>query len=542
MHTHPSNRWLAAAIGAGLVLNLLVANHSTPLWDQDEAAYAGFAHTMVRTGDWAIPEFTWSDPHRKPPLHFWMIAASFSVLGENTFALRLPGILAFALTCALLGWWGSAVLGTRRAWGGAAVLATSLAPLFGKVALVDGPLLLAQTVAALGLLRFIHTPRWRWAGAVALGAAAGMLLKGPPVLILVIGAMGVLAVLHPARRRLVGLHPWLLLPLSALPLVAWGWVAWQRDDGAFVRWMFDWYVLRRASGGVFGQTGPPGTYLASFALLLFPWFGLLPAALVRTARKVWARDPIYVGLAAWLAAGWLIYEILPSKLPAYALGAYPALAVILADQALDLTADRVRQSWLVKGGLIFQGLLSLVIAGGLVAGAWMLIPGEVLGGLVVVGAVIAVATVAAAWLFRRGEPTRALAAMVVGSLLFFHLAWAVAMPQLQPRLGITRTVADQVAAVAPPGAQVIAGKNYRLPSLVLYLQWMDMEVRQAGKDEDLGALLGRSEPVVLILDDGRREVLGSPAGLDAEVSVDGWIPDKGVPIRFWILANEGTAP
>ena len=542
MPTQRSNRWLVAVIGAGLFLNLLVANHSTPLWDQDEAAYAGFAHTMLQTGDWAIPEFTWSEPHRKPPLHFWMIAASFAALGENTFALRLPGVVSFALTCALLGWWGAGVFGRRRAWGGAAVLATSLAPLFGKVALVDGPLLLAQTVAALGLLRFVHTPRWRWAGALVAGVAAGLLLKGPPVLILVIGAMGVIAVAHPQRRRLVGLHPWVLIPLSALPLVAWGWVAWQRDGGEFVRWMFDWYVLRRAAGSVFSQTGPPGTYLASFALLLFPWFGLLPAALVRTARRVWARDPVYVGLAAWLAAGWLIYEILPSKLPAYALGAYPALAVILADQALDLTADRVRRSWLVKGGLVFQGLLALVIAGGLIAGAWVLIPGQVLAGLVAAGVVIATAAVAAAWMFGRGEPTRALVAMVAGSLLFFHLAWAVAMPQLRPRLGITRTVADEVAAVAGPGTQVVAGKNFRLPSLVVYLAWMGMEMRQAGKDEDLGALLSGSEPVVLILDEARREALGSPAGLGQEGAVDGWIPDKGVPIRFWILTSQGTAP
>lgn len=540
MHTHRSTRWLVAAVGVGLALNLLVANHSTFLWDQDEAAYAGFAHTMLDTGDWAIPEFTWSEPHRKPPLHFWMIAASFAVLGENTFALRLPGVLCFALTCALLGSWGAAVFGRRRSWGGAAVLATSLAPLFGKIALVDGPLLLAQTVAALGLLRFLHTPRWRWAAAVAGGVAAGLLLKGPPVLILVIGAMAVLAVVHPERRRLVGLHPWILLPAAALPLMAWGWVAWQRDGGEFVRWMFDWYVLRRASGGVFGQTGPPGTYLASFALLLFPWFGLLPAALVRTARRVWRRDPVYVGLAAWLAAGWLIYEILPSKLPAYALGAYPALAVILADQALDLTADRLRQSRLIQGGLLFQGLLSLVIAGGLIAGAWVLIPGQVLGGLVVAGVVIAVATAASATLFGRGQPSRALTAMVVGSMLFFHLAWALAMPQLRPRLGVTRTVADEVASVAAPGTQVIAGKNYRLPSLWLYLEWMEMDVRQADKGEDLRAILEQRDPVVLILDEDLREALGSPGGLAHETFVDGWIPDKGVPIRFWILANDGA--
>jgi len=540
MHTILASRWLIAAIGVGFVLNLLVANHSTPLWDQDEAAYAGFAHRMLETGDWAIPEFTWSEPHRKPPLHFWLIAASFAVLGENTFALRLPGALAFALTCGLLGWWGSALFGRRRAWGGAVVLATSLAPLFGKIALVDGTLLLAQTVAMLGLLRFVQSRQWRWAGVLGIGVAAGLLLKGPPVLILVIGAMAVLAVLHPQRRRLVALHPWLLLPLAALPLVLWGWVTWQRDDGEFVRWMFDWYVLRRTSGSVFGQTGPPGTYLASFALLLFPWFGLLPAALVRTARRVWSRDPVYVTLAAWLAAGWLFYEILPSKLPAYALGAYPALAVILADQALDLTAARLRSSWALRGGLVFQLVLSLVLAGGLMAGAWVLLPGQVLGGLVVVGAIVAVTTVAVAVSFGMGRSTQAIVTAIIGTLLFFHLAWAVAMPQLRPRLGVTRTVADEVAVVAPRGARVVVGKNFRLPSLVLYLNWMGMEVRQAAKEEDLAAVLGQDDPVVLLLDDRRREELGTPEGMVDEVTVDGWIPDKGVPIRFWILTNAGA--
>ena len=540
MRTLLATRWLLAAVGVGIALNLLVANHSTPLWDQDEAAYAGFAHTMVETGDWTIPEFTWSEPHRKPPLHFWLIAASFAVLGENTFALRLPGALAFGLTCLLLALWGAPVFGRDRARAAALVLGSSVALFFGKVALVDGTLLLAQTVAVLGLLRFVHSPRWWWAAVMGIGVAAGMLLKGPPVLIVVVGAMGVIAVLHPQRRALIRLHPWAVIPLAALPLVAWGWVAWQRDGGEFVRWMLDWYVLRRASSAVFGQTGPPGTYLAGFALLLFPWFGLLPAALVRTVRRLRARDPVYLATTAWLCSGWLIYEILPSKLPAYALGAYPALAVILADQALDLTAERLRSSWWLKGGLVFQLVLSLVLAGALVGGAFVLIPGQVLASLIVVGAVIAVAAVGATGLVWRGDPSRALITAMIGAMLFFHLAWALALPDLRPRLFITRMVADEVAAVAPPEAQVVMGKNFRLPSLVLYLEWAGLDVRLAGKDEHPTTILTQPGPTVLILDDARREDHGPFEALADERHVDGWIPDKGVPIRFWILTRPGV--
>ncbi len=57
------------------ILCLLPGLDTTPLWDQDEAAYAGFAHQMLATGDWRLPGFAWSEVHRKPPLHFWLIAS-----------------------------------------------------------------------------------------------------------------------------------------------------------------------------------------------------------------------------------------------------------------------------------------------------------------------------------------------------------------------------------------------------------------------------------------------------------------------------------
>ena len=41
----------------GIIALLLVNNGSIPFWDQDEAAYAGFAYQMNETGNWQFHSF-----------------------------------------------------------------------------------------------------------------------------------------------------------------------------------------------------------------------------------------------------------------------------------------------------------------------------------------------------------------------------------------------------------------------------------------------------------------------------------------------------
>jgi len=40
-----------------IILFMLLVNNGLTLWDQDEAAYAGFGKRMLETGDWLIPNF-----------------------------------------------------------------------------------------------------------------------------------------------------------------------------------------------------------------------------------------------------------------------------------------------------------------------------------------------------------------------------------------------------------------------------------------------------------------------------------------------------
>ena len=90
-----ASRWMVPAL---LLLSgaLYVGTAGTPaLVDDDiDAAHALVAREMLQRHDWVIP---YQDGIRyliRPPLHFWLVAASYSVFGETAFATRLPVALA----------------------------------------------------------------------------------------------------------------------------------------------------------------------------------------------------------------------------------------------------------------------------------------------------------------------------------------------------------------------------------------------------------------------------------------------------------------
>ena len=76
------------------VIALLWNNQSIGLWDEDEAAYAGFALNMLSSSDWLTIHFDEAEIHRKTPLLFWLIATFYALFGVSEFVLRLPGVLA----------------------------------------------------------------------------------------------------------------------------------------------------------------------------------------------------------------------------------------------------------------------------------------------------------------------------------------------------------------------------------------------------------------------------------------------------------------
>ncbi len=473
---HP---WFLLTAWLLVIAGLLIGNASTAVWDQDEAAYAGFGRTMLLTGDWVTPSFPYSQPHRKPPLQFWAIAGSYALLGINEFALRLPGVLSVLLSGALLAWRGSFLVGRNAARLGGLVLVSSLSVLgLGKIAFVDALLLLCQTVAALAMLRGITSPNWRSTVVLWIAVAAGLLAKGPPILILVGGMFLTLLVLHPWRWNLVHLHPWFGLPLACMPLFVWGWLSWQADP-RLILFLIEWYVLRRVGGSVFGQFGVPGTHFALMFLCLMPWTPFILLALKHVWTGLRRRQHMSVALAAWLIGGWLLWEIPASKLPTYPLGGYPAMALLIGlvlarRGGRDLVWARsslLRAGWVITicvaaaAGIAFAVLAAIV-------GEWW---AKWLG--LAPGLALVAALVVAMRAFRVGQLSRGVGFAVVGALAANLLFWLVTVPGIEGQRGATRRIAEYVARQLPPGSTLLVARATSAPSLPFYAEQAGLKFR-----------------------------------------------------------------
>src|SRR4029077_1472703 len=69
-----------------------------PLLDHNEGMYAAIARDMLRNGDFIIPHLNGLPYIEKPPLLYWLMAASMAVFGQNEFAVRLIPALALCFT------------------------------------------------------------------------------------------------------------------------------------------------------------------------------------------------------------------------------------------------------------------------------------------------------------------------------------------------------------------------------------------------------------------------------------------------------------
>jgi len=150
-----------------------------PLMDDVDAAHAQAAQHMAESGNLITSKINGIRYIEKPPLPYWVVAGSYKIFGQNTFATHLPNALAM-LGLVWLAWaW------TRRVWGaraglyaGMAVL-TSVGPfLFTRFIIPEAELSLFLLLALYCLLTGLEDERparfyWMWAC-----VALALLVKG----------------------------------------------------------------------------------------------------------------------------------------------------------------------------------------------------------------------------------------------------------------------------------------------------------------------------------------------------------------------------
>ena len=454
---------------------LLVNNHSIPLWDQDESAYAGFGYEMKTTGNWLVPDFMYSDVHRKPPLHFWNITLSYYLFGYNEFAVRFSSFLAILGTFLLLYFQGRKFVAEPVAYQSLWVLAGSfLVTSLAKVAVTDATVLFFSTLCAFAALNVLKSPSKHWIFIYWLGIAFGALTKGPPVIAFTGIFTVLLMIFHKNRWNLLKLHPWFFMPIALLPAVVWGYLTYLNDGGIFLQWMYEWYILKRIDGQVFGQTGPIGTHLLGIMAFFALFIRFIPLAIFNGVKGAIQKNESYLLVVLWWVAGWFFYEFSPSKLPAYVIAAHIPFALLIAFEMQKLKERNIFKNvlaifhYLIFGGL---GLLLLFIH------QWVEIPSQLNLVRYVFATFLIIYTVVLVIQKNRQNEAKY---YQYGAFLFVILAW-IFMPTISNLLNSSKQIAEVLpTANTENQKKVYIAYNFgRQPSLPYYLKLKGYDVQDA---------------------------------------------------------------
>lgn len=456
---------------AGALAVLVPFCGSYGLWDPWETHYGEAARQIIVRGDWWT--LYWEDDYffSKPILLFWMMAASFKLLGVTELAARLPVVLSAVAGIWAVYWGVRAVTGSRRTGALAAACVTSI-PLYAFIArqcITDMPFVASLTIAMMALARYEFSPpppggrpRHLYLFYAACGLATlakgplGLLLPGAVVLSYLVlsgnwsflkrariptGALVFLGVTAPWYVTMVAMHGRRFIN----EFIVYNNV--QRATGVGVHGAhLDWLYYVRAAVEGNPETGGPVLQAGTF-----PWLALFPAAAItylvahfgRVARRGTGqrgeaaadegRGPLHLALLllCWAVVSFVVFSSIPTKFHHYLLPLAPPVAMLAALWLADAAAGRIQR--LVAGA-------GLVVAAGIVVWVARLLaddPSQVLNLFIYeygradlrrfevgdvylyAGSAIALALVAAAflqrWLFQLGSVA---AGVAVGLTMF----------------------------------------------------------------------------------------------------------------------------
>ncbi|ESZ43270.1 ArnT family glycosyltransferase [Mesorhizobium sp. RSR565B] len=451
---------------------------SLPPLDRDEPRFVQATKQMTETGDYVDIRFQDASRYQKPIGIYWLQSAAVTLSGEGAQApiwiYRLISALGIAIAVVAIAWTGANLFGANAGLAAGLVMAAIFATAFeGRDAKTDA-MLLACCVLAQGALAQIYLASRRnepvaghlpWIFWAAQGAA--ILIKGPIAPLL--SALTVLTLVAFERdwrwlARLKagrGLILVLLIVLPWLALITW------KSNGAFLQQAVGKDMLGKVAQGEESHGVPPGFYVLTYCLFMWP-FGLVALGAGLQALNRLRDDPRLRFCLAWYVPFWLVFELIPTKLPHYVLPAYPGMALLIG-WLLTLTPQEANaplrrwQTWLwwaTEFGtvLVTVGLAVLCVGAPIYlmkTFLWWSVPAAAAA----LGAgYLAVSRQTLVPLVRIGG-----AAVCAG--ITYALLFGVIVPSLKP-IWMSREIEAAVRADRPCEMSVLASAQYHEPSLV----------------------------------------------------------------------------
>ena len=392
-----------------LILGLLPL-FMRPLWEPDEGRYAEIPREMLASGDWLTPTLNGVLYFEKPPLQYWLSAASMKLFGLNAVAARLPLALA-SLILFWCAWRLARRLGARGPIWALVMTATVLltfvcSQLLTLDALFSAFLVLALTTALEAVAaRFRDEASLGWTLLTYIALSAAVLTKGPVALVLLVGILGLSLPFAWRDSRLrkavliTGFNPlgWLLFFTLTVP---WFYFVNKANPG-HAQFFFIHEHVTRFLTHEHARQGSNNPFLDKFYFLgillvgMLPWLSLSTVGLMRGfafIRRKTGPQGIEAALNRWtvatmmMAFAWplFFFSVSGSKLPPYIL---PVVVPLLAlGCAFEAKGEEFRSLRRIAIELFVLGAIFLI--GGFVftkdlnsAQGWVMGLGVVFGGV-----------------------------------------------------------------------------------------------------------------------------------------------------------------
>lgn len=319
-----------------LIALLYIVNFSVnDIWTENESLYAESVREMVEKGNFFDINYNYQPRFNKPPLTYWLIAASTGLFGMNEFAIRLP-IVILAFGTNLLVWSIARMLyGEKTALLAFAIHAISIQFIAGKqYASPEIPLAFFFTLSLYFFLKGYLSGNSRnyLLAATALGLT--VLTKGYPYII-VIGGIIIIYLLIESNfqwieffNKIKELNPISFMVIVSIIGLSWiGIMYYQygRDFLVILNEETFERALPNKSLGIKDLFFYPEVILWSF----FPYSLLFVYASFHYLFNLQSKKDITFGFS-WVIVMFIIFSPAHDKLPTYFIQAHPALSLISA--------------------------------------------------------------------------------------------------------------------------------------------------------------------------------------------------------------------
>ena len=450
---------------------------SLPPLDRDESRFAQASKQMLESGDLVDIRFGPVPRYKKPVGIYWMQAAATEIAGlgdrSHIWTYRLPSLLGAIAAVWLAFWCARAAVAAEAAFTAAALLAATLLLAAEATIATTDAVLLACVLGFQGMLFRVYLAAKAGAAAVGrsvvmagwLALGLGLLVKGPAVLAVPAVTIAGLVLWDRQASWLRATAPLRGIALALLVAAPWFVAIGVRSHWNFFEQSLGQDFATKLQSGQESHGALPGYFLALSGISFWPAILLVLPGLSAAIRR--HEEPVMRFVLAW-AATWVLFELVPTKLPHYVLPVYPALAIMAALWVFQPQKDSPVWERIVH---YVAPVLFVLAAAGLAAAA-MLLPSRYGQGVLwwaaaPVGVFAALSLAALVAYLRQARLAAALFAIAAPLTLYPVLSAGVGPALTQ--LWVSPRVAASERMLSRPGDPPPALAGYVEPSLVFLL-------------------------------------------------------------------------